>query len=115
MVDQLFAMKTYSTRCCHVIELAGELDMSTAPQVQDQLASYLVMPEHLLVDITGLVFMDSTGLKVLLEAHRLVEGRMSLVGPTPQVQRLLELAGTANVLHVSPDRATARSHLHTAA
>jgi stage II sporulation protein AA (anti-sigma F factor antagonist) len=96
------------------MELAGELNMATAPQVTHHLESDLVVPDHLIVDLTRVTFMDSTGLMVLLSAYDEVEGRISVVAPTPPVQKVLDISGTSVLFHVAPDRATAATYLHTA-
>lgn len=88
-------------RCVHpslyAIRLAGELDVGTVELLQDELAAGLESScERVLVDLSGLRFIDSIGLWVLLEAQSLGElsgDRLSFLRPGMAVARTLELAG----------------------
>jgi anti-anti-sigma factor len=54
-----------------VLVVEGELDMLTAPQLSHALDEALgAAPPVLVVDLSGVTFMDSAGLAVLLTAHR---------------------------------------------
>ena len=76
--------------------LSGELDMSTAPQVEQALAEAEEKgPERLGLDLRGLSFMDSTGLRVVLAADGRArkDSRRFEVGPGPaQVHRVFRIA-----------------------
>lgn len=80
-----------------VFQLAGELDLESAPELERQLReAAATQPDRLLIDLASLEFMDSTGLAVMVRAQRNAREnghRFSLrPGPT-QVQRLFELTG----------------------
>ena len=82
-----------------IVQLAGELDLESAPELDRQLRELEeAKPARLLIDLSGLEFMDSTGLAVMVRAARSARDnghRLSLrPGPT-QVQRLFELTGVA--------------------
>jgi anti-sigma B factor antagonist len=81
-----------------VLVLQGELDLTSAPTFERELrAAESLAPTRLVIDLSGLEFMDSTGLRALLvareragaESHQLMLRR----GPR-QVQRVLELTKT---------------------
>ncbi|MGH2721712.1 MAG: STAS domain-containing protein [Actinomycetota bacterium] len=78
------------------LSLAGELDIATADSVKAALEGMqAASPGVLLIDLRGLVFMDSTGLQVVLQAARRAEthgGRLVLVRGRRPVQRVFELA-----------------------
>ena len=76
------------------LRLAGELDISALSRIIEAL-DRLKPHGDLELDLTGLTFMDSAGVYVLTYAATLVEpmGRLVLVGPTRQVQRVLDLSG----------------------
>ena len=78
-----------------VIVAAGELDLLTAPDLAAAMAEALEN-EHqtLTIDVSGVTFCDSTGLRALLSApgHRPVR----LKAPSPVLLRLLELTSTAD-------------------
>jgi len=75
--------------------LHGEVDISVADKIRTDLKLIVLTTDgHLLVDCTELEFIDSTGIAVLLEAHRDFEevGRhMLVVNMPPEPRRVLEL------------------------
>jgi anti-sigma B factor antagonist len=84
-----------------VLVLAGEIDSYTAPELSEHLAAE---PAVEVVDVAGVTFIDSSGLRVLVEAHqsRAAAGsRLVLRAPSSAVQRLLEISGLAGHLDVA--------------
>ena len=81
----------------HVLVLSGELDMASSPALEDAVRAICTdSAEALTVDLSGLTFMDSTGLRVVLLAKELCERHRCelLVIPGPaQIQRLFEVTG----------------------
>lgn len=76
-----------------VVRLAGEIDLSNAARLQDQL-SVLVENGHVVVDLSKVTFIDSTGLSAFIVGHRRATAAgtgMHLAGATGTVRRLLEL------------------------
>jgi anti-anti-sigma factor len=84
------------------LALLGELDLGSAPELDRQLREIeRTSPERLTIDLSGLRFMDSTGLASIIEAQRLAEvngHELVLRRPTSQVQRLFELTGVIDRL-----------------
>jgi anti-anti-sigma factor len=80
-----------------VITVAGELDVSTAPILERELdRAAEASPPSLRLDLSGLRFMDSTGLQLVLStATRAQEaGReLELVRSSDSVQRVFQVAG----------------------
>ncbi|MGW6570132.1 STAS domain-containing protein [Streptomyces sp. NPDC054975] len=80
-----------------VLSVGGELDMETATMLHHHLANqFLHGRRHLVLDLSGLSFMDSSGLNVLIRAARdarEAQGDLHLVAPTPAVRRILEITG----------------------
>ena len=76
--------------------LSGELDLSTAPQVEQALEeAEEKQPELLVLDLQRLAFMDSTGLRVVLAADgraRRDGRRLEVVQGPPQVHRVFRIA-----------------------
>jgi anti-anti-sigma factor len=72
--------------------LSGDLDLASYEQLRGTL---LAFPGPLRLEVSGVTFMDSTGLRVIL--HRLKDGPITLVSPGPQVLRLLALCGLADL------------------
>ena len=84
------------------VRLAGTLDMATAPRLDQQIAELRDAGWTLIViDLGGLSFMDSSGLRLLLrwdaEARKDGFGIQLAPGPAP-VQRVFELTGMSERL-----------------
>jgi anti-sigma B factor antagonist len=78
-----------------VLVLSGEIDSYTAPDLAARLASEPVVE---VVDLSAVTFIDSSGLRTLIEADRSRQGdggRIMLRAPSASVQRLLEISGLA--------------------
>jgi anti-sigma B factor antagonist len=88
-----------------LIAVTGELDLASAPELEQVLERFTDEPTELLViDLRGVDFMDSTGLSIIVKAHqRFAENgrRLGLVKGSSQVQRLLDLTGVAERLPVA--------------
>lgn len=86
------------------VRVTGEIDMSNAPELSDFLAQLIQREQQdVALDLSGIQFMDSSGLGVLVKTHQLLaEREQSLVlrSPSPQVTRTLEVSGLSNVLSV---------------
>lgn len=76
-----------------VIRLTGELDLATAPDVLAAVEAEVGNggSAHLVLDMSGVSFIDSTGVRTLLEAARAADNSLSLLAPSPAVTRVLEL------------------------
>lgn len=84
------------------IAVAGEIDAHTAPAVAAALAA--AEQEPLVVDLSGVEFVDSSGLRVLLEAHQARQAAgnsLILSQPSPAVQRVFDVAGVDEYLDVT--------------
>ena len=94
------ALRTERGGDVHVIELSGELDLDGAPQLEEELRSAESGDATaIVVDLSGLEFIDSTGIRLLvLAAERLPEGRLSLLRGPAQVHRVFELTDLADRL-----------------
>jgi anti-sigma B factor antagonist len=93
-----------------VIALAGEIDLYTAPRLQSELTSALsaTEPARVIVDMSAVEFCDSTGMNVLLAAHRLAAergGDFALAAPRAAVRKILEVTGLNAVFAVHVDAA----------
>ncbi len=79
------------------LTLTGELDLETTPALDEQFREIdEANPAHVLVDLGGVEFMDSTGLAAILRAQRAAASNghvLSLRRATGQVQRLFDLTG----------------------
>jgi len=85
----------------HTIALTGELDLANAPDLDRELRRVEATDaEVILVDLWGVSFVDSSGMKVLVTAAARCRARNRLVlqCASPNVLRALRLAGVADVL-----------------
>jgi len=94
--------------------LGGYIDVSTRKQLRDVLAAAAKGTSHLVIDMSRLGFMDSTGLSVLVEVYRRLNGRggtLALAAPQPIVAKVLQISGLDQVLtvHANLTQALARS------
>jgi anti-sigma B factor antagonist len=93
-----------------VVVLSGEHDVYTAPTLRDQIASVIAQRVPFVIDLTPATFVDSSVLRVLLEARRQAEeeGLGFAValgdGEAPGVRRILEVTGLMPVFPVLPAR-----------
>jgi anti-sigma B factor antagonist len=75
----------------------GEVDMDTAGQIREQLANATATgAKHVVLDLRGVTFLDSTGLHLALEADaasRVQGWEFGLVGGPADVQRVFDLTG----------------------
>jgi anti-sigma B factor antagonist len=86
-----------------VLELSGELDMDSSPALMRELDEALSgTAKQLVLDLSGLEFMDSTGLHLLVDTHRRCESteiELRLVPGPSSVQRLFELTHTGSLFN----------------
>jgi anti-sigma B factor antagonist len=95
-----------------ILKVGGEVDLATAPQLHAKLVDLVEVGEagSVIVDLTPVAFMDSTGLGVLLAAHKRVRARgrsIGLVSPGGPVLRVLRLTGLDKVLPIHSSLAEA--------
>src|SRR3954453_2277948 len=85
-----------------VLTMTGELDMANAPLLQGAMESpQLAETKTVVLDLQGLTFLDSTGLRIILAAREQCWRRGQEFAVTPgsqQVQRLLSVTGVGEHL-----------------
>ena len=79
-----------------IVALDGEFDLATAPEVRDAvLGAVTSNGDRVAVDMTACTFIDSTGLRILVEAGRKMQERghkLALIGLHDQPLKIFELA-----------------------
>lgn len=97
-----------------VVDVTGEIDVYTAPALREEL-SRLIDGEHtdLVVDLTSVSFMDSTGLGVLVGALKKVRtlgGDLELVIDSEKILKVFRITALTQVftIHSSIDEAVQR-------
>jgi anti-sigma B factor antagonist len=80
----------------------GELDIATAPQLEQEVRSLLARPvRSLVIDLSRLTFIDSSALRlfIILNDRSAAEGwTLSFVRPTGQVRSVFEITGAEESL-----------------
>jgi anti-sigma B factor antagonist len=82
--------------------VVGEIDAHTAPKISEAVAQ--AGGSSLEIDLSGVDFVDSSGLRALIEAHQRFDadgGSLTLVRPSAVVTRLFEISGVGDYLNVS--------------
>jgi anti-anti-sigma factor len=80
------------------IAVAGEVDMLSAPAVQEAVVDVLHRrhPRRIEIDLRGVTFLDSAGIRTLLICHDDAEQEncsLTVVDPHPRVYRVLQITG----------------------
>lgn len=92
-----FHVESYLNGSHAVVRVEGEVDIYSSRGLRAELLELLRERHHqIAVDMSGVEFIDATGLAALLSARDLCRGRsgdLSLVGPSRQTRRLLEISG----------------------
>ena len=80
----------------NVLPLEGEIDLHVAPRLESSLARITKKrPSRVVVDLSGVTFIDSSGLAVLIRALQDIQkygGKLQLSGITAEVRSIFEMA-----------------------
>jgi anti-sigma B factor antagonist len=98
-----------------LIELEGEVDVYTAPQLKQQMISLLETGKiDMVVDLTKVEYLDSTALGILiggLKRAREREGNLPLICPSPRIRRVFEITGLDKIFDIYNSESEAKSEL----
>jgi anti-sigma B factor antagonist len=88
-----------------VLEVKGEVDLYTSPQLRDNVTEMIEQGQgRIIIDLTDVGFMDSSGLGVLVTALKRVrerDGSLALVCPEGSVHKVLTITGLDRVFPIS--------------
>jgi anti-sigma B factor antagonist len=89
-----------------VVSVEGEVDVYTAPQLREQLIQLIDQGYHrVVVDLSQVEFLDSTGLGVLVGGLRRSRGRdgdLALVCTEPRIMKVFQVTGLTKVFTIAP-------------
>jgi anti-anti-sigma factor len=93
---------------CTIVQIRGELDISAAPDLRERLLAILNhrTVSRLILDLSKLEFMDSSGVAVLVNTERrarLLGRTLVLVAPQRAVLRVLQISGIDHCLPIFDD------------
>jgi anti-sigma B factor antagonist len=104
----------------HTFAVVGELDLNTAPDLEEPLTAALDSAEdaQVVIDLSSCEFIDSTGIALIVRAWQRVDreagegkGRLVICSSNDQVQRLLKITGVESSISMHPDRDSALAEL----
>lgn len=86
------------------VELTGRLDTTTAPKLEAELKRSLDGIASLVMDFTGLEYISSAGLRVLLSAQKVMnrQGKMVIKHVNETILEVFEVTGFSDILTIEP-------------
>lgn len=101
-----------------MIAVRGELDLSTAPDLEGPLDAAVEGEEgSVLIDLAECEFIDSTGIALIVRAWQRLDadgsGTLAICAPNQQVRRVLDVSGLDQSIPVHPDRESGVSALRS--
>ena len=82
-----------------VVEIAGDIDSNTAPQAQERVLPLVQPGSKILLDMSGVEYMSSAGLRILLSMYRQIsrgDGGIVLVGLGEEIKDTMSVTGFLN-------------------
>ena len=99
----------------HALAVSGELDMSTAPELESMLERAVEdAGSSVMLDLSACEFIDSTGIALIVRAWQRLDAdgrRLALCCVNRQVRRLLEITGVEDSIPMHEDRGAALAEL----
>jgi anti-sigma B factor antagonist len=86
-----------------VVEVEGNIDSKTAPEFERSTKLVMDKTSTIAIDLTGVAFMSSAGLRVLLMVYRNIkaqEGKVVLVGVSEEIQDVMSMTGFINFFKI---------------
>jgi anti-sigma B factor antagonist len=111
--DALATFHVDQVQGCSVVVAAGDIDISTAGGLRKALDAATSMSARVVLDLTSVTFMDSSGVAVLVGALKQRRGHQAslcLVGAGPAVRRVLDITHVDRLLPTYDTLATAIKH-----
>ena len=83
-----------------IIEVVGRLDTITAPALEKTVNEDIGDTKNLVLDVKGMEYISSAGLRVLLAAQKKMQkiGSMKVIGVCEDVMDIFEMTGFADIL-----------------
>ena len=85
-----------------IIEIVGRLDTITAPALDKTINEDIGDTKNLVLDVKGMEYISSAGLRVLLSAQKKMQkiGSMKVTGVCEEVMEVFEMTGFADILTI---------------
>ncbi|MBQ7518857.1 MAG: STAS domain-containing protein [Clostridia bacterium] len=84
------------------VALEGRLDTVTSPHLEGELRTAVNGVTELIFDLTGLEYISSAGLRVLLSAQKVMnrQGKMTIRNVKPEIMEIFEVTGFVDILNI---------------
>ncbi len=84
------------------VALEGRLDTVTSPHLEGELRTAVNGVTELIFDLTGLEYISSAGLRVLLSAQKVMnrQGKMTIRNIKPEIMEIFEVTGFVDILNI---------------
>lgn len=96
------------------LALSGELDLASVSELQAQFKDLARTEDDVIVDMSGLDYIDSTGAKTLLDAHRQLSRtgrRIVLAAVQAMARRIIDVMGLGKAIPIFPTVEAALEYL----
>lgn len=107
-MDEVFEVSDQAVDGYRVVTVSGEVDVATAPRLRDGLESAVgAAPARLVVDLSSVSFIDSTGLGVLIGVSKQADEAgvaLRLVIAESRIIKLFEITGLLDLFTIVPTR-----------
>lgn len=82
--------------------VSGRLDTQTAPELEKEIDSAIMGIKDLTFDMTGLEYVSSAGLRVILKAQKIMnlQGSMKLTGVNESIMEVFDITGFLDILTI---------------
>lgn len=90
------------TELALTVKVSGGLDTTTAPELEAELNASLSGIKDLVLDFEGLEYISSAGLRVVLQAQKIMEnqGSMKVVNANEDIMEVFDITGFADILTI---------------
>lgn len=83
-----------------IVSLVGRLNTITSPELESELASQYSNITKLTIDFKDLEYISSAGLRVVLSAHKALNGNVVLKNLNDSVMEVFEMTGFSNIFTI---------------
>jgi anti-anti-sigma factor len=86
--------------------VAGEIDIASRPELEEAIERLEQTPADLVIDLSGVTFVDSQGVNLLVHVHRVLQeagASLAVARPSPVVRKVLELTGVDTYIDITEE------------
>lgn len=101
-----YAIKTEIKDNINIIYLSGDIDLSNSPILRKKIAESINHESNILIDLSDVTYMDSSGLATLVEAMQKItknNGKFKISGLKGEVKNIFEIARLNDVFSIYED------------